>query len=178
MGFRIGQRVSYPNHGVCAVEGISSKQVSDHQLEFYSLRVLSNNSLILVPKDNTENIGVRPIISSGDCRRVMETLAQNFEDTSGDWKVRIKDFSSRLQSGCIFEAVDVLKQLSYLSSLKPLSFREQRFLERAKFLVVSELAVVCSKSECDIEEQVDDLLSKAMKKHMRRAARAAAHASH
>lgn len=175
MGFRIGQRVSYPNHGVCAVEGISSKQVSDRQLEFYSLRVLSNNSLIFVPKDNTRSIGVRPVITSVDCKKVLEVLAQNFEDTSGDWKVRIKDFSHRLQSGCIFEATDVLKQLSYLSTIKSLSFREQRFLERAKFLVVSELAVVCSKSECDIEQQVDDLLSKALKKHMRKAARAAAH---
>jgi CarD family transcriptional regulator len=72
---------------------------------------------------------------------------------------------------------EVLKHLYYLSQVKPLSFREQRMLERSRYLVVSELAAVCRQPECNIEPRVDDALEKARTRHNRRAsvpARAAA----
>ena len=49
-----------------------------------------------------------------------------------------------MRTGDIFEVADVLKHLTYLSNLKPLSFREQRMLERSRYLVVSELAAVAA----------------------------------
>ena len=60
---------------------------------------------------------------------------------------------------------EVLKHLSYLNQMKPLSFREQRMLERSRYLVVSELAAVCRQPECNIEPRVDDALTKACSRH-------------
>ena len=64
-----------------------------------------------------------------------------------------------MRTGNIFEVADVLKHLSYLSQIKPLSFREQRMFERSRYLVVSELAAVCRQPECNIEPRVDDALA-------------------
>ena len=77
-----------------------------------------------------------------------------------------------MRTGDIFEAADVLKHLTYLSHLKPLSFREQRMLERARYLVISELAAVCRQPECNIEPRVEQALTRACVKHDRRPARA------
>ena len=79
-----------------------------------------------------------------------------------------------MRTGDIFEAADVLKHLTYLSHLKPLSFREQRMLERARYLVISELAAVCRQPECNIEPRVEQALTRACVKHDRRPARARA----
>ena len=57
----------------------------------------------------------------------------------------------KLQSGDIFATADVLKQLTYLSYEKRLSFREQTLLEKAKFLIVSEITNADHK---DDEEKV------------------------
>jgi CarD family transcriptional regulator len=119
----------------------------------------------MVPKDNTGTIGVRPTISATDCTRVLKFLGENFEETEGDWKVRIKDFSCRMQTGDIFDAADVLKKLNHLATQKTLSFREQRLFERARFLVISELSAVCSERECETEKKVDSQLEKSLKKH-------------
>jgi CarD family transcriptional regulator len=70
-----------------------------------------------------------------------------------------------MRSGNIFEVAEVLKHLSYLAQMKPLSFREQRMLERSRYLVVSELAAVCRQPECNIEPRVDDALAKACSRH-------------
>ena len=40
-----------------------------------------------------------------------------------------------MRTGDIFEVANVLKHLTYLSNIKPLSFREQRMLERSQYLV-------------------------------------------
>lgn len=166
MDFKVGQKVSYPNHGVCAIESVEEKRVSGSQVEFYTLRVLANNSAIFVPKANAKSIGIRPIINSLQCGRLIKILGEDFIEGSGDWKIRVRDYNAKIQSGDIFEVTDVLKQLTFLTYSKQLSFREQRLYEKAKFLVVSELAIVCSQSECEIEKTVDRLLSDACQKHL------------
>jgi len=52
----------------------------------------------------------------------------------------------------------VLKSLLMLHQSKPLSFREKKMLERARYLLVSELAMA---KNCD-ERVVEELLSKAL----------------
>lgn len=165
MGFRIGQKVSYPNHGVCKIERITKKELNEQTAGCYSLRVLANNSLIHVPTGNATTIGVRPIINAVQCRELMEFLAGDFDSPPCDWKVRTREFGLKLQTGDIFETADILKKLCFLSRAKKLSFREQRMYEKAKFLVVSELAIVCSQAECHIEAKVEELLTCACENH-------------
>lgn len=165
MDFRIGQKVSYPNHGVCSIESIDSKQSNAGLVEFYSMRLLSNNSIIFVPRNNAETIGIRPIIKPVQCSAVLNFLTEDFDEVSPDWKIRIRDYSALIQTGDLFKISDVLKKLTFLATQKQLSFREQRLFEKAKFLVVSELATVCSQSQCETEEKVDANLLIAAEKH-------------
>ena len=165
MLLNIGQKVSYPNHGVCIVETLDIKQVNGDDVEFYALRLLSNNSIIFIPKDNSEMVGIRPIIDSTQCKRVLKYLSEDFAEVLNDWKARTRDFICRLQTGDIYETADVLKKLTFLTRFKQLSFREQRLLEKTKFLIVSELAVVYAKSEDEMEKRVNKCLEKACEKH-------------
>ncbi|HEY0050110.1 MAG TPA: CarD family transcriptional regulator [Pyrinomonadaceae bacterium] len=165
MNIRVGQKVAYPNHGVCKVEAIKNTQDGAQTEEFYSLRVLSNNSSILVPKHKAESVGIRPVIKPMECEVLIKFLAEDFENPAGDWKARSREFAAKFQTGDIFAVADVLKKLSFLTLAKPLSFREQRMIEKAKFLVVSELAVVCSQPECAVEEKVDKALARACTQH-------------
>jgi CarD family transcriptional regulator len=165
MNIRVGQKVAYPNHGVCRVEAIKNKQDGITTEQFYSLRVLANNSSILVPKHKAETIGIRPVIKPLDCEVLMKFLADDFDHPAGDWKARSREYAAKFQTGDIFAVADVLKKLTYLMQSKPLSFREQRMIEKAKFLVVSELAIVCSQPECSMEEKVDASLACACRQH-------------
>jgi CarD family transcriptional regulator, regulator of rRNA transcription len=168
VGFKVGQKVVYPNHGIGTIEQIEQKQIGAVALPFYTLRLAATNSLVLVPVSNAIEVGLRRPISSGECDSLFKMLAEDFSTPANDWKDRFKDFSDKMRTGNIFEVADVLKHLSYLSRLKPLSFREQRMLERSRYLVVSELAAVCRQPECNIEPRVDDALGQAWTRHDRR----------
>jgi CarD family transcriptional regulator len=105
---------------------------------------------------------------------LFKALADDFSSPANDWKDRFKEFSEKMRTGDIFDVANVLKHLTYLSNIKPLSFREQRMLERSRYLVVSELAAVCRQPECSIEPRVDQALARAHSKHDRRPPRARA----
>ena len=172
MGFKIGQKVVYPNHGIGIIEQIEKKQIGATALPFYTLRLAANNSLVLVPVSNATEVGLRAPISSGECEMLFKALADDFSAPANDWKDRFKEFSDKMRTGDVFEVADVLKNLTYLSHSKPLSFREQRMLERARYLVVSELAAVCRQPECNVEPRVTEALARACARHERRPARA------
>jgi CarD family transcriptional regulator len=131
------------------------------------LRLKATDSVVMVPIDNALGVGLRPPIKTKDCERLLALLAENFAAPPADWKDRYKDFLEKMRTGDVFTVAEVLKTLTFLSQRKPLSFREKRMLERARFLVVSELAIVMRKADKDIEPVVDEALSNACSKHTR-----------
>jgi CarD family transcriptional regulator len=56
-----------------------------------------------------------------------------------------------MRTGTLLETAEVLKGLLMLNQTKPLSFREKKMLERAKFLLITELAMAKNTEEAEIE---------------------------
>lgn len=165
MHLTIGQKVAYPNQGVCIVENIKKHTVGDRSMKGYCLRVIGDNSTIFVPEQNAENIGLRPLISPKQCRELVDRLSEDFDPVSADWKTRSKDFTDKLRSGDVFQVADVFKMLTFLSHEKRLSFREQTLLEKSKFLIVSEIRNTCGTSDTPVESEIVALVEAACFKH-------------
>jgi CarD family transcriptional regulator len=178
MELSIGQKVAYPSQGVCLVEQIEKKVIGQTSINFYALRVLSDNSIIFVPTANAESVGIRPIISPIQCTALIEKLSTDFEAVSCDWKTRSRGFTDQLQSGDVFEAADVLKKLTFLSHEKKLSFREQTLLDKSKFLIVSEIINSNSADESALRDEIDRLVEIACRKHTRSHPAAATASAH
>lgn len=162
----IGQKVSYPNQGVCLVEEFKIQTYGARSMSGYSLRVLNDNSTIFVPEENANNVGIRPLISSAQCKKLLEKLSEDFEPVSGDWKTRSREFTEKLRTGDVFQAAEVMKMLTYLSHEKKLSFREQTLLEKSKFLIVSEISNTCGKARVPAECEIISLVEEACLKHI------------
>jgi CarD family transcriptional regulator len=165
MELTIGQRVSYPNQGVCVVEGVEEKKIGDGVMSFYLLRILSDNSTISIPTAKAGSVGIRPILDLKEFKNLINDLSEDFEDVSSDWKERSREYNEKLQSGDVFAAVDVLKKLTYLSREKKLSAREQTLLDKAKFLIISEVTGAGLESETKIETRINELIENACAKH-------------
>ncbi len=165
MELSIGQKVTYPSQGVCMIDDIEEKIIGDCSMSFYALRVLSDNSTILVPMDNAESVGIRPLISSIQCKKLIKRLSADFDLVSSDWKTRSREFSDKLRTGDVFETADVLKKLAFLSHEKKLSFREQTLMEKAKFLIISEITNADTADADILSSEIDRLVELACKKH-------------
>jgi len=170
MDFRIGDKVVYPNHGVGIIEEITSRSVNGIPEEFYMLRIHSNASLVMVPTANVKSVGLRRIIKKADVDGLFKILEDDFFEPEADWKGRYKDHSEKMRTGSIFQVAEVLKNLVYLSFKKSLSFREKRMLDRAKQLIISEVATVRNLNEKSVEDQIDRALTQAYQRSVKASA--------
>lgn len=160
MVFEIGDKVVYPNHGIGIVESIQSRATPVGRVDEYRIRILANDSRVFVPRGSAQGVGLRRMITAGDVKRILVMLGDGTIDQHPNWKGRFKENSEKMRTGSLYEVATVLKGLTFVSRKKALSFREKRMLERAKFLVVSEIAEVEGKASASVEEKVDRALAK------------------
>jgi len=160
-GFHIGDKVVYPNHGVGVIEQISSLTVGATVEKFYLVSIKSCSLKVRVPFQNVSSVGLRRVVRNGEIQKILDFLTDGECLNNTDWKYRFKENSDRMRTGSLLEVASVLKGLLTLNQSKPLSFREKKMLERARYLLVSELAMA---KNCE-ETQVEDLLNKALSKH-------------
>jgi CarD family transcriptional regulator len=115
----------------------------------------------MVPFNNVNSVGLRRVVRNGEIQKILDYLTDGECSNNTDWKYRFKENSERMRTGSLLEVAGVLKALLMLNQSKPLSFREKKMLERARYLLVSELAMA---KNCE-EPQVEELLNKALSKH-------------
>jgi CarD family transcriptional regulator len=173
VAFEIGDKVIYPNHGLGIVERIETKTIMGTTCGFYQLR-MANETTVFVPVDNVDGVGLRRAVSDQEVQRLFDLLSDGKIDSHQNWKGRFKDNSDRMRTGSIYDVVEVLKSLTFLSKSKSLSFREKRMLDRAKFLVVSEITEVMGEKTPVVEVKVDGALDTCFATKARNAARAKA----
>jgi len=161
--FKIGDKVVYPNHGIGVIENILQKHIAGNAETYYTLRILSNDSTVMVPVSNTGAVGLRPVLPQRNVERVLALLRDSRVNLQGDWKGRYQENSEKMRTGEVEKVVEVFKSLSHLSSMKTLSYRERKMLDRARFLVISELAEASQQPLPQIEAQVDQTLAVSLK---------------
>ena len=172
MTFEVGDKVIYPNHGLGVVELIETRTIMETTCGFYSLRMLDSGTVVLVPVHNVDTVGLRRAIGDHEVKKLFTLLGNGKIINHQNWKGRFKDNSDKMRTGSIYDVVDVLKNLTFLSKSKNLSFREKRMLDRAKFLVVSEISEVIG----DTAELIDKKVAKALDRCLANRARAIAKA--
>jgi CarD family transcriptional regulator len=162
--FKVGQKVVYPNHGVTVVEEIAPSRIDGTERTCYHLRLLSGNSKVMVPKDNLDLVGLRPLCEAKEIRTLFSILENGSVEAQKDWKGRYKQNVEKMKTGRITEVAEVLKNLRFVSQRKSLSFREKKMYERAKSFIVSEVAHVKGLTERDAEQQVERALTSSIER--------------
>ena len=171
MKFEVGDKVIYPNHGLGVVRCIETRTIMGTTCGFYSLRMADSDTTVLVPLDNVDGVGLRRAIGDREVKKLFTLLGNGKIDNHQNWKGRFKDNSNKMRTGSLYDVVDVLKSLNHLSQSKNLSFREKRMLDRAKFLVVSEISEVVSEPVETIEDRVEKALERCLVNRARQLAK-------
>src|SRR5437773_12558326 len=158
--FHIGDKVVYPNHGVGVIEQISSRTIGEVVEKFYLLKIKASSLKVMVPFHNVNTVGLRRVVKNGEIQKIVDFLMDGECDNNADWKYRFKENSERMRTGSLLEVAAVLKGLLLLNQSKPLSFREKKMLERARYLLVSEIAMAKNCDENYVEGMCPNALAK------------------
>lgn len=162
MAFNIGDLAVYPNHGVGVIEGIETREIAGHKQNFYVLRILENNMMVLVPVQSARSIGMREVTPASDIPQVYDILGdRDVKLDQQTWNRRQREYLGRIKTGSIFEVAKVLRDLSVLKTMKGeknLSFGERKMFDNARNLLVRELAVSKGVPIEEVEQEVSEIL--------------------
>jgi CarD family transcriptional regulator len=154
----VGDRVVYPNQGLCKVTSIEAKEVAGQKLAMIGLQREEDGSKVWVPEGKVVSIGVRKVASQAEVTRVLDFIRSDSDKASLDWKARARTNVERMATGGLLGLAEVVKGLQVLSELRPLPTKERELYNDARHLLVAELAASLNILEADAEDTVDALL--------------------
>ena len=158
--FAKGDMAVYPAHGVGVIKAIETQKVGGTDQKFYVLQILDNNMTIMIPTLNSENVGLRAIISKTEVDKVINILKdRGIEIGSQTWNRRYRDYMEKIKTGSIHEVAAVLRDLFLLSVDKDLSYGERKMLDTAKGLLVKELSLAQDVDEGEVCNDIDTIFS-------------------
>ncbi len=157
--FQIGDLAVYPAHGVGRIEAIESKVISGEKHDFYIMKVLENNMVIMIPTWNVDSVGLRDIINESDIPKVYEIMRKDRESPldSQTWNRRYRDYMEKIKTGSLYEVAEVYRDLYLLKLNKDLSFGERKLYDTAQFLLVKELSTAMNSDETTILSEIESL---------------------
>lgn len=154
----VGDRLVYPNQGLCTVTEIKTEEIAGSKLTFVSLVIIETGAKVKVPKEKLEKNGVRRVSTAEDVKKVVDYLKGASDKASLDWKKRARENTARLSEGGLLGLAEVVKGLQELSELRPLPPKERDLYNDARHLFVDELSAAMGVPAADAEDAFDILL--------------------
>jgi CarD family transcriptional regulator len=136
----VGDRVVYPNQGICKITGVEVKQIAGRDWEMVTLSREEDGATVMVPRSKVMEIGLRKVASVEAIDTMFDQLAAPSDDPQLDWKVRHRENADRMTGGGLQGTLDVLKGLHALSQVRPLPQKERELYDNARHLLVGEIA--------------------------------------
>jgi CarD family transcriptional regulator len=139
--FKLGDKAVHPKHGVGEITAVDERELGGTRAVFYVLKILDNGMKVMVPANAVAAGGLRSIMSSKEADAVLDTMrAREVAVDVQPWSRRFRAYTEMVQSGSPHEVAKVLRDMHRLKFDKDLSFGERHLLDRAKSLLMKELA--------------------------------------
>lgn len=156
--FGKGDKVVYPHHGAAVIEDLVEREIFGERKTYLKLRLAHGDLTLMVPIDNTQEVGLRGVVSKREVRKVLDVLREEEEVVATNWSRRYKTNLAKLSSGDIYQVAEVVRNLSLREREKGLSAGEKHMLAKARQILVSELTFAVDATEEKAEAMLDKVL--------------------
>ena len=145
----------HPMHGAGIVERIVEQKVNGVLRQYYVLRLPVRSMVVMIPTDNCQEIGVRPIIDHAEADRILDQIASIQVEFDPNWNRRYRENMERMKSGNLLEVARVIKGLMLRDGERGLSTGERKMLHSAKEILISEIVLAQCVTYEDVEERIN-----------------------
>ena len=159
MSFHIGDKVAHPMYGAGVLESIVQKKVDGVVREYYIMKLPGRSMVVMIPIENSEEIGVRPVVDWEQADRVLAAIPGIQVEMTSNWNHRYRENMERMKSGDLLEVAWVIKGLTARDQARGLSTGERKMLHSAKQILLSELVLAKSVSYEAAEAALDTALA-------------------
>ncbi len=159
--FQVGDLAVYPAHGVGRIESIESKLIGGQRQDFYIMKVLENEMVIMIPTANVQSVGLRDVISEKEIPEIYRVMSRKKDGAVDNqtWNRRYREYMDKIKTGSLYEVAEVFRDLFLLKMSKDLSFGERKLYDTAQVLLVKELSTAQNTDEQTILSEIESLFA-------------------
>ncbi|GHU93840.1 CarD family transcriptional regulator [Clostridia bacterium] len=157
--YTIGDKIVHPMHGAGVVESIVEQKIDGTTRQYYVFKMPVGGMLVMIPINNSDEIGVRPVIGFEEADEVLDSLCDIEINMTANWNRRYRENMLRIKSGDIAEVAKVVKGLMSREKQRGLSTGERKMLHSAKVILISEIVLAQSSTFEEVERRVNSALA-------------------
>ena len=149
--FSMNQTVVYPSQGVGKITDILKKEFKGEMVYYYKIYLEDSDMYVMVPVMNSGALGIRAIVSAAEAKKALESISDDFEPPTSDWKLRYQMNLDLLKKGTINDIAAIVRCLYHRSKVKELPILERKLYDNAKKLLEDEIAEAMGISTSEVE---------------------------
>ena len=159
-GFKTGEFVVYPSHGVGQITAIEEQEVAGFKLELFVVSFAKDKMTLRVPTAKAASVGLRKLADAESVTKALTTLTGRARVKRTMWSRRAQEYEAKINSGDLVAIAEVVRDL-YRSEAQPeQSYSERQLYEAAVDRMTREIAVVDDITETEALKKIEGQLAK------------------
>ena len=159
-GFKTGEFVVYPSHGVGQITAIEEQEVAGFKLELFVVSFAKDKMTLRVPTAKAASVGLRKLADGEIVAKALATLTGRARIKRTMWSRRAQEYEAKINSGDLVAIAEVVRDL-YRSEAQPeQSYSERQLYEAAIDRMTREIAAVDEITETEALKKIETQLAK------------------
>jgi CarD family transcriptional regulator len=173
-GFKTGEFIVYPAHGVGQIQAIEEQEIAGAKLELFVITFIKDKMTLRVPTAKIVSVGMRKLAEPPLVKRALETLKGRARVKRTMWSRRAQEYEAKINSGDIVAIAEVVRDLFRSDTQPEQSYSERQLYEAALDRLSREIAAVQKVTETEAIKEIEGALAKGPRRGPKPAEEAAA----
>jgi CarD family transcriptional regulator len=163
-GFKTGESIVYPAHGVGQIVAIEEQEVAGHKLELFVIDFEKDKMRLKVPVAKASTIGMRKLSETDFVERALKVVQGRARVKRTMWSRRAQEYDAKINSGDLISIAEVVRDLYRAENQPEQSYSERQLYEAALDRMARELAAVNKMSDTEAVRLIETNLNKGPKR--------------
>lgn len=159
-GFKIGESIVYPAHGVGQVTAIEEQEVAGYSLELFVIDFDKDKMRLKVPVAKAVSIGMRKLSEGDFVERALKVVQGRARIKRTMWSRRAQEYDAKINSGDLIQIAEVVRDLYRAENQPEQSYSERQLYEAALDRMARELSAVQKISDTESIQLIEVHLNK------------------
>jgi CarD family transcriptional regulator len=163
-GFKTGEFIVYPAHGVGQIVAVEEQEVAGFRLELFVITFVKDKMTLRVPTAKVVGVGMRKLAESDAVKKALDILLGRARIKRTMWSRRAQEYETKINSGDLAAISEVVRDL-YRSEAQPeQSYSERQLYEAALDRLAREVSVVLKLSESEALKAIEGQLQRGQRR--------------
>ena len=159
-GFKTGEFVVYPAHGVGQIIDIEEQEVAGFSLELFVIMFAKDKMTLRVPVPKIESVGMRKLAETALVDKSLKTVQGRARVKRTMWSRRAQEYDAKINSGDLILIAEVVRDLFRSDTQPEQSYSERQLYEAALERMAREISVVKKVTETEAVNLIEANLAK------------------